>query len=207
MFYRASLQTVAALASLSLLTGCGLLSDSSSETDQRISVGTTSSPSTLDPAAAWDGSWELMRNVFQTLVSFPTGSTSPEPDAAQECRFTDATSMAYRCTLRSGLKFSNGEKIDAETVKYSIDRISKIKVKGGPAGLLGSLDRVETKGEDTVIFHLAKADATFPFILATPAMSIVPPVSTRRTASGTTARSPVRGRTSWTRTSPASRPN
>ncbi|MEU9357610.1 ABC transporter substrate-binding protein [Streptomyces sp. NPDC048301] len=175
MFYRAGLQVAAALASLSVLTGCGLLSDSSSEVDQKISVGTTSSPSTLDPAAAWDGSWELMRNVFQTLVSFPTGSTSPDPDAAEECRFTDATSMAYRCRLRSGLTFSNGEKIDAEAVKYSIDRISKIKVKGGPAGLLGSLDRVETKGDDTVIFHLSKADATFPFILATPAMSLVAP--------------------------------
>ncbi|MDQ0797653.1 peptide/nickel transport system substrate-binding protein [Streptomyces sp. B1I3] len=83
--------------------------------------------------------------------------------------------MAYRCTLREGLKFSNGDKIDAEAVKYSIDRIKKIKVKGGPVGLLGSLDRVETKGEDTVVFHLSKADATFPFILATPAMSLVAP--------------------------------
>ncbi|MEU8707006.1 ABC transporter substrate-binding protein [Streptomyces sp. NPDC048565] len=175
MFYRAGLQAAAAVASLSLLAGCGLLSDSGSETDRKISVGTTSSPSTLDPAAAWDGSWELMRNVFQTLVSFPTGSTSPEPDAAQECQFTDSTSMAYRCTLRSGLKFSNGEKVDAQAVKYSIDRITKIKAKSGPAGLLGSLDRVETKGDDTVVFHLDKADATFPFILATPAMSIVAP--------------------------------
>ena len=175
MFYRASLQAAAALASLSLLAGCGLLSDSSSETDQQISVGTTSSPSTLDPAAAWDGSWELMRNVFQTLVSFPTGSTSPEPDAADSCTFTDATSMAYRCTLRKNLKFSNGEKLDAEAVKYSIDRIRTIKVKGGPLGMLGSLDRVETKGDDTVIFHLNKSDATFPFILATPAMSLVAP--------------------------------
>ncbi|WP_405392125.1 ABC transporter substrate-binding protein [Streptomyces sp. NBC_01102] len=175
MFYRASLQAAAALASLSLLAGCGLLSDDDSETNQQIVVGTTSSPTTLDPAAAYDSSWELLRNVFQTLVSFPTGSTSPEPDAAKSCLFTDATSMAYRCTLRDGLKFSNGEKIDAEVVKYSIDRILKIKVKGGPASLLGSLDRVETKGDDTVVFHLSKADATFPFILATPAMSLVPP--------------------------------
>ncbi|MER5633775.1 ABC transporter substrate-binding protein [Streptomyces nitrosporeus] len=174
MFYRASLQAAAALASLSLVAGCGLLSDSGSETSQQISVGTTSSPSTLDPAAAWDGSWELMRNVFQTLVSFPTGATSPAPDAA-ECEFTDNTSMAYRCELRGGLKFSNGEKLDAEAVKYSIDRILKIKVKGGPAGMLGSLDRVETKDDNVVVFHLNKADATFPFILATPAMSLVAP--------------------------------
>ncbi|MGW5273507.1 ABC transporter substrate-binding protein [Streptomyces sp. NPDC004044] len=175
MLYRARLQAAAALASLSLLAGCGLLSDSGSETDQKIVVGTTSEPSTLDPAAAWDNSWELMRNVFQTLVSFPTGSTSPEPDAAESCTFTDRTSTAYRCTIKKGLKFSNGDKLDAEAVKYSIDRILTIKVKGGPVGLLGSLDRVETVGDDKVVFHLNKPDATFPFVLATPAMSLVAP--------------------------------
>ncbi len=176
MFYRASLQAAAALASLSLLAGCGLLPGDGSEVDQKLAVGTTSEPSTLDPAAAWDGSWELMRNVFQTLVSFPTGSTKPEPDAAEECKFTDRTSTAYRCKLRKGLKFSNGDKLDAEAVKYSIDRISEIGVKGGPVGMLGSLDRVETKGDDVVIFNLKKPDATFPFVLATPpAMSLVAP--------------------------------
>ncbi|WP_031089685.1 ABC transporter substrate-binding protein [Streptomyces sp. NRRL WC-3549] len=175
MFYRASLQAAAAFASLSLLAGCGLFSDSGAETDQRIAVGTTSSPSTLDPAAAWDGSWELMRNVFQTLVSFPTGATSPEPDAAESCDFTDMTSTAYRCTIRQGLRFSNGEKVDAAAVKYSIERILKIKAKSGPAGMLGSLDHVETQGDDKVVFHLNKSDATFPFILATPAMSLVAP--------------------------------
>lgn len=76
---------------------------------------------------------------------------------------------------RKGLKFSNGDNLDAEAVKYSIDRISAIKVKGGPAGMLGSLDRIETKGDDLVVFHLNKPDATFPFILATPAMSLVAP--------------------------------
>ncbi|MEV1046310.1 ABC transporter substrate-binding protein [Streptomyces sp. NPDC049916] len=175
MFYRAIPRAVAALTSLSLLSGCGLLADSGSKTEQKITVGTTSSPSTLDPAAAWDGSWELMRNVYQTLVSFPTGSTSPEPDAAESCEFTDTTSMAYRCTLKKDLTFSNGEKVDAAAVKHSIERIVEIHFTGGPSGLLGSLDRVETEGDDTVVFHLNKSDATFPFILATPAMSLVAP--------------------------------
>lgn len=175
MFYRARLQAAAALVSLSLLAGCGLLPGDASDVDQKLVVGSTSEPSTLDPAAAWDGSWELMRNVFQTLVSFPTGSTKPEPDAAEECRFTDRTSTAYRCRLRPGLKFSNGDKLDAEAVKYSIDRITQIGLKGGPVGMLGSLDRVETKGDDVVIFNLKKPDATFPFVLATPAMSLVAP--------------------------------
>jgi peptide/nickel transport system substrate-binding protein len=174
VFYRTCLQATAALASISLLAGCGLLSDDGADREQKISVGTTSEPSTLDPAAAWDGSWELYRNVFQTLVSFPTGSTVPQPDAA-DCRFADTGNKTFECELHEGLSFTNGDKLDAAAVKHSIDRIRTIDVQGGPNGLLGSLDRVETKGDRVVTFHLKTADATFPFILATPAMSIVPP--------------------------------
>ncbi|MFC9270255.1 ABC transporter substrate-binding protein [Streptomyces zhihengii] len=175
MFYRTCLQAAAALASISLLAGCGVFSDGDDGGKQEIAVGTTSEPSTLDPAAAWDGSWELYRNVFQTLVSFPTGSTTPQPDAAQGCRFTDTSNKVFECKLRSGLKFTNGEALDAAAVKHSIDRIRTIDAESGPTGLLGSLDRVTVSGDDTVTFRLRTPDATFPFILATPAMSIVPP--------------------------------
>ncbi|MEV0778617.1 ABC transporter substrate-binding protein [Streptomyces sp. NPDC050433] len=175
MFNRTSLQAAAALASISLLAGCGLFSADGAAGDQKITVGTTSEPSTLDPAAAWDNSWELYRNVFQTLVAFPTGSTTPQPDAADNCKFTDSTNRVYRCELREGLSFSNGHKLDAEAVKHSFDRIVKINVNGGPNGLLASLDKVTTDGDRIVTFNLNKPDATFPFVLAAPAMSIVDP--------------------------------
>ncbi|MFH9554146.1 ABC transporter substrate-binding protein [Streptomyces sp. NPDC051445] len=170
-----SLQQMAAIVSISLVAGCSLLGEESSDDAGPIVVGTTSAPSTLDPAAAWDGSWELFRNIYQTLLSYPTGATSPQPDAAKSCSFTDATSRTYKCELRDGLKFSNGDKLDAEAVKYSIDRIRTINAPTGPNGLLGSLDTVEAKGDNQVIFHLKEADATFPFVLATPGMSIVDP--------------------------------
>ncbi|MGW1766001.1 ABC transporter substrate-binding protein [Streptomyces sp. NPDC002073] len=169
------LQTAAALASISLLAGCGLLSDDGEKGDQKIVVGTTSKPSTLDPAAAWDGSWELYRNVYQTLLSFPTGAAKPGPDAAQNCEFTDSGNESYRCTLRKGLKFSNGEALDAKAVKHSFDRIFTIGSKVGPKDLFGSLDKVETKGDLTVVFHLKTPDATFPFVLGSPAASLVAP--------------------------------
>lgn len=176
MFNRArSLQTAATLASLSLLAGCGVFTSESTDEERPIVVGTTSAPSTLDPAAAWDGSWELYRNVYQTLVSYPTGAATPEPDAAERCEFTDESNTTYHCKLREDLKFSDGDPLDAKAVKHSIDRIKRIGVEGGPEGLLGSLDRIETRGERDVTFHLKKADATFPFVLATPAMSIVDP--------------------------------
>ncbi|WP_460063202.1 ABC transporter substrate-binding protein [Streptomyces sp. YKOK-I1] len=176
MFYRnRSLQHVAVIASISLVSGCGLLGDESSEDAGPIVVGTTSAPSTLDPAASWDSSWELFRNVYQTLLNYNPGGTNPEPDAAESCEFTDSKSTVYSCTLREGLKFSNGHTLDAKAVKYSIDRIKKINVNGGPAGLLGTLSQVQTKGDREVVFRLSQSDATFPLVLTTPAMSIVDP--------------------------------
>ncbi|MFF4585825.1 ABC transporter substrate-binding protein [Streptomyces sp. NPDC001388] len=176
MFYRnRSLQHMAVIASISLVSGCGLLSDESSDEAGPIVVGTTSAPSTLDPAAAWDGSWELFRNIYQTLLSYPNGATTPQPDAAKSCAFTDNSSRTYRCELREGLKFSNGDALDAAAVKYSIDRIKAINAATGPAGLLGSLDSVEVSGDRQVTFKLNQPDATFPFVLATPGMSIVDP--------------------------------
>ncbi|MEU5098111.1 ABC transporter substrate-binding protein [Streptomyces sp. NPDC020996] len=170
------LRKAAAIASMSsLVAGCGVLSSGSSDDKGPIVVGTTSAPSTLDPAASWDSSWELFRNIYQTLLNYPTGATTPQPDAAEHCRFTDRSNTTYSCELRDGLKFSDGHTLDAKAVKYSIDRIRTIKVNGGPEGLLGSLDRVQALGDREVVFHLNKPDATFPFVLATPAMSIVDP--------------------------------
>ncbi|MEV6806989.1 ABC transporter substrate-binding protein [Streptomyces sp. NPDC051132] len=169
------LRSVAAIASLTLAAGCGVLSDGGGDDRGAIVVGTTSAPSTLDPAGAWDGSWELYRNIFQTLLAYPNGATTPQPDAAESCEFTDSTSRTYHCRLRSGLTFSDGDPLTAEAVRHSIDRIRAINARGGPAGLLGSLDRVETSGDRDIVFHLNQPDATFPFVLATPAMSLVDP--------------------------------
>ncbi|MGW0996434.1 ABC transporter substrate-binding protein [Streptomyces sp. NPDC002520] len=169
------LRSIAAVASISVVAGCSLLSGGDPNSKGPIVVGTTSAPSTLDPAAAWDGSWELFRNIYQTLVAYPNGATTPQPDAAESCRFTDSGSRTYSCRLRDGMTFANGDPLDAKAVQHSIDRIRTINAPSGPAGLLGSLDRVEASGDREVVFHLNKSDATFPFVLATPAMSIVDP--------------------------------
>ncbi|MFH9109810.1 ABC transporter substrate-binding protein [Streptomyces albus] len=176
MFDRNGLRRAAAtILPLALVAGCGALPGSGSQEKHRIVVGTTSAPSSLDPAAAWDGSWELYRNIYQTLMAVPNTGTSPEPDAARSCRFSDAASRVYRCVLREGLKFSSGRPLDADAVKHSFDRTTSIKSPSGPAALLDNLDEVRTRGKRTVVFRLKKPDATFPFVLSTPAASLVDP--------------------------------
>ncbi|MGW2720195.1 ABC transporter substrate-binding protein [Streptomyces sp. NPDC001492] len=165
-----------------VLAACGS-SDSSGSGGDAIVVGTTDrftatkdAPAPLDPAYAYDvGTWNILRQTVQTLMIQPKGEGDPVPEAAQSCGFTDSGNERYACTLRDGLKFSNGDKITAADVKYSIDRARAIKADSGVSALLNTIDTVETQGDNQVIFHLRTADATFPYKLSTPVAGIVNP--------------------------------
>ncbi|MFF4083406.1 ABC transporter substrate-binding protein [Streptomyces sp. NPDC087218] len=146
----------------------------SKEVDQTpIAVGTTDVVTSLDPAGAYDaGSWAIYSNIYQSLLTFKSGATVPEPDAAESCGFIGQKLQTYQCKLRDDLTFSNGRKITAADVKYSIDRMLKIKTDAGPWVLFPSLKNVVTEGR-TITFNLSSRDATFPQKLATGAGSIV----------------------------------
>ncbi|GGY27507.1 ABC transporter substrate-binding protein [Streptomyces omiyaensis] len=152
--------------------GWQLLPSDEGRTDA-IPVGTTDSISSLDPAGAYDaGSWAIYSNVYQSLLTFKPGFTTPTPDAAESCKFVGDKLITYQCTLRDDLTFPSGRKVEAEDVKYSFDRMLKIKAEVGPAPLFPTLKNVTADGR-TVTFNLGGRDATFPLKLATGAGSIV----------------------------------
>ncbi|MGW5233975.1 ABC transporter substrate-binding protein [Streptomyces nodosus] len=165
-----------------VLAACGG-SDSGSKSSDAIVVGTTDRftaskeiPAPIDPAYAYDvGTWNILRQTVQTLMVQPRGDGEPEPEAAESCGFTDTGNERYACTLRSGLKFADGDPVTAADVKYSIDRARAIKADSSVFSLLSTIDTVETRGDSEVIFHLKTADATFPFKLSTPVAGIVNP--------------------------------
>ena len=159
-----------------LLVACG-----GSDESRAIVVGTTDqfiatedAPAPLDPAFAYDtGTWNILRQTVQTLLHVPRGGGEPVPEAAESCGFSDKASESYRCKLRSGLTFADGTPVTAEDVKYSVERVLKIKSDNGTAALLANVDTVETKGTDEVVFHLKSPDATFPYKLSTPVAGIL----------------------------------
>ncbi|GGT17445.1 ABC transporter substrate-binding protein [Streptomyces chromofuscus] len=164
------------------LAACGG-SDGSGDGGDAIVVGTTDrfvatkdAPAPLDPAYAYDvGSWNVLRQTVQTLMVQPRGEGDPVPEAAESCGFTDSGNERYACKLRPDLKFSNGDPITAADVKFSVDRALAIQADSGVFALLSTVDTVETKGDNEVIFHLKTADATFPYKLSTPVAGIVNP--------------------------------
>ncbi|MER6181171.1 ABC transporter substrate-binding protein [Streptomyces sp. NPDC001652] len=165
------------LATLLVLAAVGVggwqLMPSQEDSGKTIKVGTSDVVTSLDPAGAYDaGSWALFSNVFQSLLTFDAGGAKPVPDAARSCAFAGTDLRTYRCTLRKGLAFPSGRAMTGEDVKYSFDRVKKIKSDVGPSALLDTLKSVSASGL-TVTFRLSTPDATFPFKVATGAGSIV----------------------------------
>ena len=144
--------------------------------------GTTDQPVSYDPAGSYDlPSWNVIYNVIPGLLALPPGGNQPEPELAESCKFDNPST--YTCTLRDGLKFSDGTDLTAEDVKASFDRVNRINDTNGPSSLFGSLykeagkvtgQEVEVVDDKTVTFHLNKPDATWPFIMTTGGGGIVP---------------------------------
>ncbi|MFI1074436.1 ABC transporter substrate-binding protein [Streptomyces puniciscabiei] len=167
------LPIVAGLAS-GLLTGCGSGSGDSGGTGSSVVMGMSDDVLATDPASGYDpGSWLLFDNVFQSLLSFPKGQTEPQPELARQCTFTDSRATVYQCTLKDGLKFSNGDLLTSKDVKFSFDRMLKINDPAGPAVMFPMLGSIDTPDAKTVVFHLKSSDATFPSKIASGAGSIV----------------------------------
>lgn len=127
-------------------------------------LGTTDTVTSLDPAGSYDlGSSTLQYQMYQQLLTVPAGQTKPVGDAAKSCKYDNPTT--FSCTLRKGLKFSNGHDLTSSDVKFSFERNLKIADPSGASVLLGSLKSIDTPDPQTVIFHLNKPDTTFQYVL------------------------------------------
>ncbi len=145
-------------------------------------MGTTDTVTAIDPAGSYDlGSSTLQYSLFQTLVTIPAGSTTPEGDAAESCTYDDPQTLT--CKLKPDLKFSNGDPLTSSDVKFSFERALKIADPNGAAVyLLGDIastdadgnvtgldpNAIETPDDTTVIFHLNKPDVTFESLITYP---------------------------------------
>ena len=135
--------------------------------------GTTDQPISYDPAGSYDlPSWNVIYNVMGTLLTMEPGAEAPTPDLAESCQFDDP--QTYTCTLRSGVKFTDGSDSTPTTSSSRFERNTAIADPNGASSLNANLEEVEVVDPMTVTFHLAAPDATWPFVLTTGGNAIVP---------------------------------
>jgi peptide/nickel transport system substrate-binding protein len=111
-----------------ILAGCS--SESSSDNKEKktgeksLVVGQAADASTMDPQN--QGSMpdmNILINMFDTLVT-RNENNKLSPSLATEWEAIDDTTWQFK--LREGVKFHNGEPFNAETVKFSIERLNKL---------------------------------------------------------------------------------
>jgi peptide/nickel transport system substrate-binding protein len=151
--------------------------DSNSKNDDRISIGTTLKPRTLDPADSYElAGLNIIYNVGESLYTYKLGTTEIEPLLATEMPQISADGLVYKIPLRQGVKFHDGTPFNAKAMAFSLDRF--IKNGGKPSFLLGDVvASIEPTSEYELTIKLKQPFAAFPSLLAFPGACAVSPQS------------------------------
>jgi peptide/nickel transport system substrate-binding protein len=144
------------------------------EKERLLTLITEAAPADLDPALAIDAdSFLIISNVFDGLTKYKRGTTEIEPNLATSWDSPD--SMTYIFTLREGVTFHDGTPFNAESVKYSFDRVQEMF--GAPSYLFDVINKTEVIDTYTIQVILNYDFAPFPSIMANPVASIVSPTA------------------------------
>lgn len=126
-------------------------------------------------------------NVFDTLLQ-RTPDAKLVPLLAKSYRLVQPTVLEFK--LREGVRFTNGEPLDAEAVKFSFERIADPKLKSRQYAYFKSITRVEAVDRHTVRFHLKSPDFELPSFFGTYGF-ITPPAYYKKHPAEYLARHPV----------------
>ena len=134
--------------------------------NNRIAIGTTLKPRTLDPADAYDlASLSLVYNMSDRLYTYPPGSTDIKPELATALPTVSDDGLTYTIPIREGVVFHDGTKFDAKAMEFSLRRF--IENKGKPSFLLSdSVESVKATGDYQLTIKLKQPFAAFPSLLA-----------------------------------------
>jgi len=147
-------------------------------------VGLVAEPVNLDPPQVTDlNSNRVGRRIVETLVTFPEESTQIVPGLAESWTISK-DGLQYTFKLRRGITFHDGTPLNAEAVKFSIERQINPNHPAYKLGkypfanfFFGNVKAVEVLSEERVAFLLNEARASFIAVLAQGAASIVSPTA------------------------------
>lgn len=131
----------------------------------------------LDPAVTFDNvDWRATYYCYDRLVKYKVengvGLTVVEPMIATSWEVSpDNKSWVFY--IRRGIKFNDGNPLDAKAVKFTFDRI--LKINKGPSTYFSDIESINIIDDYAIQFNLKHPFAPFLSILATNAASIVNP--------------------------------
>ena len=149
----------------------------SAQAQTDITVALQLEPPHLDPTSAAAGAIDsvLYSNVFEGLTRFMADG-SVVPGLAKSWEISD-DGLTYTFALRDGVTFHDGSTMDAEDVKFSLDRILAEDSANAQKALFAAISSVEVVDPLTVRLTLSEPNGNMLFNLAWGDAVIVAPES------------------------------
>ena len=165
------------LRSLILGTCAAALMAGSVAAKSDITVAMQLEPPHLDPTSAAAGAIDsvLYSNVFEGLTRF-MGDGSVVPGLAESWEISD-DGLTYTFKLHSGVTFHDGTTMDADDVKFSLDRINADDSANAQKALFSAISEVKVLDPTTVEIKLSEPNGNLLFNLAWGDAVIVAPES------------------------------
>ena len=121
-------------------------------------------PSSLDPTTGGSGQdHSFLYPMFDTLVAFEWSTLKAVPGLADSWKWADPKTLVLN--IRSGVLFHDGTPLDAEAVKFNLDR-SRSDQRSSIKADLGTVQAVEVSGPQQVTLKLSQPDTALPLILS-----------------------------------------
>jgi len=179
--------TTAWLALVALMIGPGMAVPAAPQPAGTLVVGLVAEPVNLDPAQVTDlNSNRVGRRIVETLATFPDEGTQIVPGLAESWTVSK-DGLRYTFKLRKGISFHDGTPLNAEAVKFSIERQINAEHPFNKLGkypfanyFFGNVKAVEVVDPSTVEFVLKEPRASFLAILTAGAASIVSPTAVKK---------------------------
>jgi peptide/nickel transport system substrate-binding protein len=155
-------------------SGSGSSSGAGSSSGQTLVVNSAFVFTTKDADPARGGvdfsAVPVFHAMYDTLVTFANGDyTKPVPSLASSYTAT-ANDTTFTFTLRSGVKFSNGDPVTSADVVFSLLRLEYLE--DTPSYLMAGVTSVTAPSASTVVIKTAAPDPALPYVLTNPAMGI-----------------------------------
>ncbi|MFO1081478.1 MAG: ABC transporter substrate-binding protein [Reyranellaceae bacterium] len=142
-----------------------------------LKVSAPTNPSSLDPATGGSGQdHAFLYPIFDTLVEFDFPTLKALPGLAESWKFADGKTLVM--TLRGGVQFHDGTPLDAEAVRFNLER-NRSDARSSIKADLGSVEAIEVSGPLQVTLRLKQPDTALPLILSDRAGMMCSPKAVR----------------------------
>ncbi len=169
---------------LAMTVALGMFTSTGIHAAQRtdLVLGMSIEPTGLDPTSAAPVAigQVVWQNLFEGLVTINHDGVV-QPELAESWTISD-DGLTYTFNLRDGVQFQNGKPFNADTAKYTLDRILAADSVNPQKALFKSISNVDVKDADTLVITLSKPSANLLYWLGFPSAVMVEPSSEKDNA-------------------------